>query len=249
MKMVETRTRLPLIGITTHGLNKDGSFHSPQKYTTSIRKAGGIPFLLPPGESELETLADTLDGFVFSGGGDLDPSLYNGLSHASIYGVDKERDRTELALAEIILRDEIPTLAICRGLQVFTVALGGTLKADILEGQSSVEHRMPFFKTAFHSVSLEKGSRLLKIIGKERIMCASIHHQAVNSLPPNAVATAHGDDGIIESFEIKQRDHLLAVQWHPEITADKDQRQLILFKTLVEMARKTKTKGGSNAVK
>ena len=231
--------KAPVIGVTTHGKNEKGSFHIPATYVDCVRKAGGIPLLIPPGEKNLEQLLKVFDGFVFSGGGDISPELYGGNHHRSIYGIDEERDLMEMALARLILGSKIPTLAICRGLQIFTVVLGGTLKDDILENPpADVVHRNPKFKPSLHTVTVGNPSRLSKILKSGDITCASVHHQAVDDLPAETKIVARAPDGIIEALEFKTYPNIVAVQWHPEITAAEDPVQQSLFDDLVMRAGK-----------
>src|SRR6185295_2598637 len=117
----------PLIGITTYGRNADGEFHLPSEYVEAVRRAGGVPVLIPPGEEHLEEVLDRLDGVILSGGGDVDPVHYGGVPHATIDRIDGERDAMEIALTRGLLELDLPTLAICRGAQVLNVALGGSL--------------------------------------------------------------------------------------------------------------------------
>jgi putative glutamine amidotransferase len=230
-------TATPIIGITTHGLNEKGSFHIPATYTHCIRRAGGIPVLIPPGETRLTELVDLIDGFILTGGGDIDPVLYGGNHHESVYGVDQARDQMELALARIILQQKIPTLAICRGLQIFIVALGGTLKDDIgSQAAGAVVHRLPEFKPAMHPIVVKNPSRLGEVLGTKNLICASVHHQAADKLPEGVRISAIAADGVIEGLEFENYDNLIAVQWHPEITAGHDPNQQRLFETLIEKA-------------
>ena len=240
---------VPIIGLTTYGLNEKGSFHIPAAYPNCIRNAGAMPVLIPPGEKRLTELAETVDGFVLSGGGDIDPGLYGGNQHESIYGVDEVRDAMELNLARIIIAEAIPTLAICRGLQVFTVAMGGTLKDDIrLDCDAKVIHRLPEYKAAIHQVRITKPSRLSEILRKQEVTCASLHHQAVDSLPDNAHISALSADGIIEAVEFDGLDNLIAVQWHPEITANEDPDQQKLFDALINKAQECRLKRSKRCV-
>ena len=231
--------KAPVIGVTTHGKNEKGSFHIPATYADCVRRAGGIPLLIPPGEENLEQLLTVFDGFVFTGGGDISPDLYGGNHHQSIYGVDESRDAMEMVLARLILGSEIPTLAICRGLQIFTVVLGGTLKDDILESPpADIVHRNPKFKPSMHTVTIGNSSGLSQILKSGDITCASVHHQAVNELPPETEIVAFAPDAIIEALEFKKYPNVVAVQWHPEITAAEDTVQQSLFDDLVRRAGK-----------
>src|SRR5687767_8553693 len=117
-------TSPPLIGITTYARNHEDEFSLPAVYVEAVRRAGGIPLLIAPGETRLDELLAALDGLILSGGGDLDPIHYGSPGHPTIYMIDPERDKTELELARRIAASGAPTLCICRGLQVLNVALG-----------------------------------------------------------------------------------------------------------------------------
>lgn len=233
----------PLIGLTIHGRNEKNAFYTPAPYVESIRRAGGVPVLIPPGEQNVEILVNAFDGFLFTGGGDINPTLYSGENHSSIYGVDADRDLSELSLASKVLTLNIPTLAICRGMQLFTIATGGQLEVDISEKKiNGVEHRLPGYQPSTHAVKLNKGSRLYQIIGQESISSASIHHQAVNELPKKSKSVALAPDGVIEAIEFENHPNLVLVQWHPEITAENDPVQQKLFDELIRMSKSSHKK-------
>ena len=115
------------IGITTYHRNQNNIFMLPAEYVDAVRRAGAIPILIPPGENQLDNLLPHLHGLILSGGGDVDPALYGGQQHETIYAVSPERDSSEAALIAKIVESELPTLCICRGMQMLNVALGGTL--------------------------------------------------------------------------------------------------------------------------
>ncbi len=227
----------PIIGVTIHGLNEKGAYHTPAFYVDSIRRAGGIPLLIAPGESNLDSVFDCVDAFVFTGGGDIEPGRYGGRNHAAVYGVDMIRDQSEFTLAKMIIDHHTPVLAICRGMQVFSVLLGGKLKEDIESNpKNNIIHRLPEFKPAKHEVTLDGPSNLRSILKTDRFTGASIHHQAIEDLPAGAKPVAFSDDGVIEAIEWGNFPNLMAVQWHPEITAENDPIQQRLFDQLISMA-------------
>ncbi|MBU2514868.1 gamma-glutamyl-gamma-aminobutyrate hydrolase family protein [bacterium] len=233
----------PIIGVTIHGQNEKGAYHTSAFYVDSIRRAGGIPLLIAPGESRLDSLIDRIDAFVFTGGGDIEPGRYGGNHHVSMYGGDLVRDQSEFTLAQKIIDQQLPVLAICRGMQVFGVLLGGRLKEDIESNPvGNIKHRLPDFKPVRHVVTLNGSSNLRSILKSDKIMGASIHHQAIEVLPVGAVPVAFSDDGIIEAFEFEKIPNLIAVQWHPEITAESDPIQQRLFDQLISMAITTSEK-------
>lgn len=213
----------PLIGITTYPRDAEGRFHLPADYVDAVRRAGGVPVMLPPGEAAVDELIARLDGFVLSGGGDVDPVRYGGdAAHPTIERVDAERDTFELALARAVVEREVPALTICRGCQVLNVARGGTLHQH-LPGHRQTE---PATATT-HTVQIEPGSRLADVAGAGRLRVNSFHHQAVDVLGHGLRAVAHSADGIVEAIEASGPRLVLAVQWHAEgLTAQPRHRAL-----------------------
>jgi putative glutamine amidotransferase len=237
----------PLIGITTYGRDEENKVSLPAEYSDAVRRAGGIPLLIPPGEQRWEDLLPHLDGLILAGGGDLDPELYAGYRHESIYMLDPERDSSELALAKKVIATGLPTLAICRGIQVINVALGGTLiehlpdevgeKVAHREVRQMAVHGPPQRKPIRHSVEIVPGSRLAMIVGKLHIDSCSWHHQALRTVAPQLTVTAYAADGTVEAAELADHPWMIAVQWHPELTAADDPIQQRLFDALVEASR------------
>ncbi len=227
----------PLIGLTTYGRNEINHYSLPAEYLESVRRAGGIPVLIGPGESRLPELLSHLDALILTGGGDIDPALYEGTPHESIYMIDQERDHTELALFREAVSTEIPILGICRGIQTINVALGGTLHEHLPDVVgSTVLHRKPPLDTIPHEVLIAKSSRLSAILGKTRVTILSWHHQAVETVAPPLQVVAHAPDGVIEAVEHPDHPWLLAVQWHPELTSANDAIQQQLFDAVVQAA-------------
>ena len=237
---MQRRTR-PLIGITTYGRSEDNRFRLPSEYVDSVRRAGGLAVLVPPGEESIDELLRELDGLVLAGGGDLDPRHYGGAHHETIYNLDPERDASELALARKVFDTRLPTLGICRGLQTLNVALGGTLHPHIPDvfGESTV-HRLPPREPTEHEIRLQLKSRLGDVLAHPtgEFVAASWHHQAIRDVAPGFNVVAHAPDGVIEAVEHSEHPWLIAVQWHPELTSVKDPVQQRLFDVFVEQARK-----------
>jgi putative glutamine amidotransferase len=236
----------PVIGISTYprqpGTFREGGgrFHLPTAYVEALRRAGALPWLIPPGEPLLSEVLGHLDGLVLSGGGDVDPGLYGGRPGEFYYEVDRERDQAEIAMTRSAIESGLPTLAICRGCQIVNVALGGTLIEHIPdEVDGSVQHRGEGPGTVVpHAVSIESDSRLFSIIGASPSQPNSSHHQAVRRPAQGLRVTARAADGVIEAFELEEHPFLLGVQWHPEETAATDPVQQKLFDALVAAARK-----------
>lgn len=230
---------LPLIGITTYGRDETNKFPLPGEYVDAVRRAGGIPLLVPPGEPHIEQVLQTLDGIILAGGGDIDPSLYGGSLHETIYMLDGERDQGEMALARHALESRMPVFGICRGTQILNVTLGGTLHAhlpDVVGEQ--VNHRLPPREPTEHAIHIEPGSQLAEIIDAAAIIAASWHHQAIRDLAAGLQVVARAPDGTIEAVEMPGHPWLMAVQWHPELTAARDPLQQRLFDTFVEQANR-----------
>jgi putative glutamine amidotransferase len=230
----------PRIGITTYAANDQGDIPIPHQYVTSVRRAGGLPLLIAPGETHLAQLLDTLDAFVMAGGGDICPNRYGGHHHETIYAVDVERDEFELRLIAELHARRMPTLAICRGLQIINVAFGGTLHVHLPDvvGET-VAHRAPPRRPIPHNVKLASDSRLAAILDAHdaRLESMSWHHQAVDRVGRSCRVVATADDGVVEAIETDEWPELVAVQWHPELTSHEDAVQQRLFDELVRQAR------------
>lgn len=238
--------RKPAIGITTGGRSEgyiksrhyDEFYSTPAPYVDAVRRAGGLPLLLPPGGDWEETLR-LVDGVIVSGGTDIDPAEYGGdRRNPQVLPVDAERDSGELSLARRLLADgQTPLLCICRGLQVLNVAAGGSLYEHIPDIRAQDIHRNEAGLWAMQDVSVEADSLIAEAMGKTRLRASSGHHQAVKALGAGLRVVARADDGIIEALELPGHPWLLAVQWHPELTAAQDRSQQALFDALVRKAR------------
>jgi len=225
------------IGITTYGRDPEGRLTLPAEYVACVRAARGRVVLLPPGESDPAAWLEDLDGIVLAGGGDLAPETWGGTGTAENYGVDLDRDRTELALAAAVLDRHLPSLWICRGLQILNVVLGGTLIEHLPDRVGEeVLHRLPPREPVSHPVELEPASRLARSLGCTRCDTVSWHHQAVDRPGSQLVVVARAPDGTIEALELPSHPELVAVQWHPELSAAEDPVQQGLFDALVVRA-------------
>ncbi|HEV8647354.1 MAG TPA: gamma-glutamyl-gamma-aminobutyrate hydrolase family protein, partial [Burkholderiales bacterium] len=138
------RRQNPLIGLTTYGRGADNRYTLPAEYLDAVRRAGGVPVLIAPGEPRWEAILDVVDALILSGGGDIDPSRYNGKRHETNYAIDQERDALELELGRCVIASGMPTLGICRGAQILNVVQGGKLIEHIPdEFGEKVLHRAP----------------------------------------------------------------------------------------------------------
>lgn len=229
-------SRRPRIGVTTYPRSGEERpvFSLPTAYVDAVRAAGGLPLLMAPGCESPEEYLDHVDGVIFAGGGDIRPEQFGAEEHPAQYGQDDERDAFELHLMRAALERKVPTLAICRGLQILNVVLGGDLHVHLPDvvGEE-VLHRLPTRKPVLHRVRLAPDSALAAIYGGSEIETVSWHHQAVSRLGRGLTPTAWADDGTIEGVSLEGADWLLAVQWHPEMRAE----ELVLFRALVARAR------------
>ena len=232
----------PLIGIT--GNLGDKGCELAQGYYISVVKAGGTPVVIPPHKDKESILAllDTLDGLVLSGGDDINPLLLGEEPLPQLHSVCPERDETELFLAREAFHRQIPTLGICRGIQMMAAVLGGKVYQDIyVQGEGAkLKHSqdMPRY-TASHTVNIKEGSTLQSIVGnKQTLAVNSFHHQAVSDPGQHLMISATSPDGIIEAVESNEDKALLGVQWHPEcFILNNDQSMMSLFRWLINEAR------------
>ena len=219
---------VPRIGITTYreraafGVWDEVADLLPATYADAVRSAGGFPVLLPPvaGRDDAATMADValdgVHGVLLSGGSDVDPACYDEPRSSETGPAQSHRDRWEIALVEAALRRDLPLLAVCRGMQVLSVALGGSLIQHLPDIVGSEAHRPTVGQHGRHPVRLAPGSRLAGWLG-ERPDVATYHHQAVDRLPGRVVANGWAEDGTVEAFEVCDATWAIGVQWHPEV--------------------------------
>jgi putative glutamine amidotransferase len=177
------------------------------------------------------------------GGGDVDPQRYGQQASDYVYGVQPEQDAFETTLVCAALRCDKPVLAICRGMQLVNVALGGTLVQEIAtlpNAASQLAHKPENFPEgapfAVHDVDIEPLSRLASALGATNVRGASFHHQAVDRVGEGCKIVAWAPDGMVEGLEHESK-WLIGVQWHPEDTAHDDATQQNLYDAFVAQAR------------
>jgi putative glutamine amidotransferase len=213
------------------------AFLLARSYVDAVQRAGGLAILLPL-DAELERdpddVLDLLDGLVLAGGADIDPAAYGAAPHATTANTVPERDTFEIALARRALERDLPTLGICRGMQLMNVALGGTLLQHLPDSHGHHEHRRTpgSFDGADHDVRLADGSLVARAAGEAVHGTKSHHHQGIDDLGEGlAVSGWAVFDELPEAVEMPGRRFALGVQWHPE--ADERSR---LIEALVEEA-------------
>jgi putative glutamine amidotransferase len=236
----------PLIAVPTAHLEagavqgwRRGGFAVPETYVEALRRAGARPVLLPaPEPAPAEEVLASFDGVLLTGGGDLQAGNYGALAHPAEFDVQPDRDDLELRLVRACRRLDLPLLGICRGLQAINVALGGSLHQHLLDLPGLVSHGDPFGgEPVVHEVRIQPGTRLALASGATTVRAVARHHQAIERLGTGLAATAWTEDGIIEGVELGSG-WMVAVQWHPEISAASDPTQQGLFDVLVEEAGK-----------
>lgn len=230
----------PLIGITAgNNPRMPGHYILRWDYVESLAAVGAIPVILAPSRAaENPGYVDNVDGVVLSGGMDVSPELYGQERAATVEQTSLERDQFELELLARAFEQGIPVLAICRGMQLLNVALGGNLVQDIPEALGLSIHDDPERprQTLVHEVSIASGSRLESVFGCDRLLVNSFHHQAIDRLGDALVPVASADDGVIEAVEMSGDGFVVGVQWHPESLWTLGGSYLALFQALLEAA-------------
>ena len=225
----------PVIGITAYveqarwGVWDLPAVVLPFRYVHGVEAAGGRAVVLPPTAAADDGLIGLLDGIVFAGGSDLDPALYGEKAHAETKGLRPERDAAELPLIRAALDRDLPTLGICRGMQLLTVVSGGSLVQHLPDAVGHERHRPSPGVYGRHDVRLEPGSRVHGILG-DQVSVPSYHHQGIAS-GGSLTVTGWADDETPEAVEHPDKAFALGVLWHPEAGDD-----LRLFEALVRAA-------------
>lgn len=252
--MPNTKTKRPLIGITCKDMTDASRAQSDQliyavssHFPRAIRRVGGgsviIPLMNEPdcllSLADLRHLYHHLDGLILTGGNDVNPGLYGQSPHPTTDPWSDRRDTTESHLIKWAKQDNKPLLAICRGMQLFNVTLGGSLKQNI--GEQPINHLNDYkpLEERIHPIRISSESRLHQALEhfKQNIKGDSHHHQAVDGLGEGLTAVGWAEDGVIEAIEPTDPIwYAIGVQWHPEIMGDEHSG---LFESFVKAARAT----------
>jgi putative glutamine amidotransferase len=235
----------PLIGVSmslTVGTTPERAYVN-LAYLRAVEQAGGIPVPLPPGLAPptREALWRRLDALVLTGGGDVDPARFGEAPHATVYDVSPARDDLELALTARALAEQRPVLAICRGVQVLNVALGGTLHQHLADepGGPIVHAQTEPRQQPTHPVKVAvEGTRLGRIVGTDELAVNSMHHQGLKRLGRGLREVAWAPDGVVEAVEMDGDAFVVGVQWHPEELVGHDATARALFAAVVAAARR-----------
>jgi putative glutamine amidotransferase len=236
---------IPVIGITASIDQRSPAFGETysltRKYAEGVLQAGGVPVIVPHNlaEDSLAVVLDRLDGVLLSGGGDIDPALFGEELHPATCEIEPDRDRVELTLARWVVERDLPFLAICRGIQVLNVALGGSLVQDIPSQvpdalQHSFDRKTTPRDYLAHPVKIDPNSHLARIMQLEVAQTNSWHHQSIKQAAHGLRVTATAPDGVIEAVEVPGRRYAIGVQWHPEWMFEKWVAHRRLFEELVK---------------
>jgi putative glutamine amidotransferase len=236
---------IPLIAVPAQPLRpgrvghwESGAFGVPDTYVDALRRAGARPVVLTePDEADPREILEPFDGLLLLGGGDVEPSRYGAAPHAESYGVEPARDELEIALVRTADEIGMPTLAICRGIQVMNVAFGGSLIQHLPDVDALAPHGPPLGgRPVMHEVKVAPETRLLATCGSQTLACSSHHHQGIDRLGRGLSPTAWSEDGLVEAVE-RPTGWMIGVQWHPEETAPEDPAQQAMFDGLTVVAR------------
>lgn len=257
MMMETNNLYIPLIGITPSYSYNEEKVYISQECMKTVKAAGGLGVLLPLTDDEL-TIIDCIkrfDGFLISGGPDVDGRHYGENNLVHMGEISPLRDTMEINITKKAFIASKPILGICRGMQVLNVAMGGTLYQDINEQikcEAVLKHHQEAPKWhPIHEIYIEEGSIMQEAYGKCITLVNSFHHQAVKKVAPEFMATSKAADGIIESIEYiglktennlpsgrgKEKQFAVGVQWHPETMWERYPIHLKIFKHFIYAAK------------
>jgi putative glutamine amidotransferase len=206
-------------------------------YIAATQRAGAVAVLLPPQAAGAEEVLDRLDALVLTGGADVDPVRYGQVPGERTSAPRVERDAWETALARVALERDLPLLAVCRGMQIINVALGGSLHQHLPAVTGHEGHQPAPGVFGAVEVSIEPGTATAKLIGS-RVRVSCHHHQALARLAPGLTVTGRAGDGTVEAVEVSGQAFAIGVQWHPE----EDSQDVRLFAALAEAGRQYREK-------
>ena len=228
----------PIIGVSPLVDEERKSLWMLPGYMDAVAQAGGLPIMLPltSDEAALDALTAMCDGFLITGGQDVDPSIYGETPLNDTVLPNADRDAMELLLLRKALAADKPIFGICRGLQFINAALGGTLYQDLpVQHPSDIAHSMSApYDRAVHEVELEEESPLFALLGKKTLGVNTLHHQAVRELAPCLRSMAVSTDGLIEAAWMPDKKFVWAVQWHPEFLFKVDEPSRRIVRAFVE---------------
>ena len=241
-----------------------GEGRIPVRYASAVAAAGGAPRVFSTFEAvEGQELSDHLDatfglepdddspldgaaGLLLPGGGDIDPDLYGRPRHPRTHNVNHRRDRFELTLLSAALERDIPVLAICHGMQLLNVHLGGTLIQHLGDRDDVLDHDDGYpASEPRHGLRIRERSSLARYLGGTRVGVNSHHHQGIDEVAPGLDEVAWSEDGLLEGVVSRSHSWVVGVQWHPEVMAREHEPQAHLFDAFVDAARSSRLEAAS----
>lgn len=247
----------PAIAITALKRSGEDYGRFPTAYVTATRLAGARPIVKSPfpelhpeddkpAEVEVQdslvaddsSVLDDVSGLILPGGGDIEPAIYGRARHPRTHNVSVVRDRFELAVLEVALDRDLPVLAICRGMQLLNVGMGGTLEQHLGDRPGRLPHDRDRPRAeAAHKVRLVPNSVLAEALGTTELAVNSHHHQGLERVADELTEIGWAEDGVLEAVEARARDCVIGVQWHPEVMAPIDRTQAAIFSYFLDAAR------------
>ena len=233
--------RRPVIGISDL-YKDDNSSAVPRSYVNAVLQVGGLPVVVPLmyDDDKIVELLNTLDGIIFTGGEDFDPSYYNERPIPQMGKINASRDEFDIKLLHLAVKHGVPVLGICRGLQLINIAYGGSLYQDLAAQyqDNSIRHRQRQPKEdASHSVLVEDNTVFADIVRERMLMVNSSHHQAIKKVAPGFRVAGKSPDKIVEVIEKIDSDNwILGVQFHPEVRVTKDNAMRRIFQRFIDEA-------------
>lgn len=240
--------------IVVVGQWREGRGHVPTAYAEAVRSAGGTPSIfsvfdlpakqVPKGLEAHEVLDPTDDsaldgavGLLLPGGGDINPSCYGQAPHEQTHSINDRRDEFERTLLERALEEDMPVLAICHGMQLLNIHMGGTLDQHLLDIPTRIEHDRGYpTPESVHGMRVKERSILASALGVPKLDVNSHHHQGLGRVASLLEEVAWADDGVLEGVVSTAHSWVVGIQWHPEVMTG-DDHQLNLFQAFVEATR------------
>lgn len=233
-------TKKPVIGVIPLWDEDKESIWMVPGYLEGIKAAGGIPVILPlnPGMEDIKQLDSIIDGYLFTGGHDVDPEMYGEKPLPVCGACCPKRDILEKEVYKIAKAKDKPVLGICRGIQLLNVLQGGSLYQDLPQqflGTKEVDHHMtaPYDRTV-HEVSIVENTPLYRLLHRNTLPVNSYHHQGIRTVGSGLEVMAVSEDGLVEGIYMPDKKFIWGIQWHPEFIYQKDETARNIFQAFVE---------------
>lgn len=232
----------PVIGVTPLYDDEKESIWMIPGYMEVLTACNALPVMLPFDSENADEMLKLCDGFLFTGGHDVNPKLYNEEPLPACGMANNKKDCLEKELFIRAYEYDMPVFGICRGIQFINAVLGGTLYQHIPEQmETNIAHKMsPPYDNIQHNVKILKGTPLYSVINKENIGVNSYHHQGIKDLSDKVLPMAYADDGLVEAIYCPDKKYIQAVQWHPELSWRSDSDQLHIMQIFVDACKQYK---------